>query len=103
MNQGARKRRDHRETRMGLANDTSAEGFQALMSMLENLKDDRYPLWIAEWARESATEAIRKNENEVMRHEHFGRSEMAAEKREWVRRHRECLEIVETLLGYLFM
>jgi hypothetical protein len=84
-----------------LVGESAAEEFRKLSDMLANLKDDRLPIWIADWARDACKDAIVKAEENLMRHEHFGRNLDAATQRQSLAAYRQCFEIIQQLMAYL--
>jgi hypothetical protein len=82
--------------------ENSSQGWAAVQKVLiDELKDERYPMWIMEKARDHYVDSIRKHELDDMRHMAHERPELAAQERGYASRDREQLEIVETILGYL--
>lgn len=82
--------------------EDSTQGWAAVQRVLiDELKDERYPMWIMENARSHYVDSIRKHELDDMRHMAHGRPELAAQGRQHAQQDREQLHIIDTLLAYL--
>jgi hypothetical protein len=81
--------------------NNSEEALKKLVDLIMENKDDRLPMWAAEWAVEKCKEKIVKCQSEIIRCERFDYTEDVARKQRALSEYESVLALLIALQDYI--